>query len=265
MTARSRIPAAAPAWVRSVVAGPDRAARVVHRGADAVYLDVDGHCVGVLSAGAAAVPCAMATAVPQLPAELREQPTAWVGEGRVALGAVDVVVARTVDAGVPRLDAHRAAVTERRLREAVGEGVEHVCAELPPRALDLLSTGDPAAARPLLGRGSGLTPVGDDVLAGWLATTVATDPVAAGSPLAVEIAARARSATTLLSATLLDCARRGDVLPQFRTLLSDLADPRGTRVAASASALLRIGHTSGAGMVLGTLLALRHLASRSSR
>lgn len=264
MSARTRIPAAAPAWVRSVVAGPDRAARVVHRGADAVYLDVDGSCLGVLSAAATTVPCAVATTEPYLPAELREQAMAWVGEGRVALGSVDVVVARTVDAGVPTLDVAHAATAEARLRDAVGDGVAHVRAELPERALDLLAVGDPAAVAPLLGRGSGLTPVGDDVLAGWVATAVASDPHRAGSPVALEVATRARSATTLLSATLLDCARRGDVLPQFRTLLLDLADPHGDGVATSASALLRVGHTSGAGMVLGTLLALRHLASRSS-
>jgi len=74
----------------------------------------------------------------------------------------------------------------------------------------------------------------------------------------------ARSMTTLLSATLLDCAARGDVLPEYRRLLLDLAAPHGQGVDDSVDALLRVGHTSGAGLMLGTVLALRHLASRSS-
>jgi hypothetical protein len=264
MTARSRIPAAAPAWVRSEVAGPDRAARVVHRGADAVYLEVEGACLGVLSAAATAVPCAVRTSVPHLPPALLRPAVAWVGEGRVALGDVDVVVARTVDAAVPRLDGSQADVAERRLRTAVGDAVRPVRDELPGVALDRLAAGDPAAVAGLLGRGSGLTPVGDDVLAGWLATVVASSRRQAVTTVSVEVTRQAPAATTLLSATLLDCARRGDVIPQFRAVLLDLTDPRGNGVDDSVDALLRVGHTSGAGMVLGTLLALRHLASRST-
>ncbi len=70
--------------------------------------------------------------------------------------------------------------------------------------------------------------------------------------------------TTLLSATLLDCARRGDVVPEFRRLLVDLTGPDTAGLDDSLTALLRVGHTSGAGLALGTLLALRHLASRST-
>lgn len=263
MTARSRIPAAAPTWVRSVVAGPDRGARVVHRGADAVYLDVDGACLGVLSAAATAVPCAARTTEPQLPPSFLDQATACVGDGRVALGDVDVVVARTVDAAVPPLGGSRADDLRRRLSAPVGDRVQHVRDELPEAALEELAAGSPDAVPALLGRGSGLTPVGDDVLAGWLATVVASSGPHTPSPVSAEVARRAATATTLLSATLLDCARRGDVIPQFRAVLLDLTDPRG-HLDDSVGALLRVGHTSGAGMVLGTLLALRHLASRSS-
>lgn len=263
MSARSRIPAAAPAWARSVLAGPGRPAEVVHRGADAVYFDVAGACLGVLSGTATAVPCAVRTALPTLPTTLLEQTVARIGDGRVSLGNVDVVVARTVDAAVPALDGALVGTAEQRLTRAVGDRVQHVREELPAAALERLTAGDPGGVTALLGRGSGLTPVGDDVLAGWLATAVACRGPLAACPVADTVALRALAATTLLSATLLDCARRGDVVPQFRAVLLALAGSRQTRVDESVGALLRVGHTSGAGMVLGTLLALRHLRSRS--
>ena len=259
MTARSRIPAAAPAWVRSMVTGPDRAVRVVHRGADAVYLDSGGVCLGVLSARATAVPCGVRTTLPLLPEGLLDESVAWVGDGRVALGGTDVVVARTVDAAVPPLDGSRVMAAEQRLTAAVGDRVQHVRDELPRDALEGLAAGRGDAVPALLGRGSGLTPVGDDVLAGWLATVVASST--GGTAVADEVGRLASGSTTLLSSTLLACARRGDVIPQFRAVLLDLGASREGDVGGSVDALLRVGHTSGAGMVLGTLLALRHVAS----
>lgn len=267
MTSLSRIPAAAPARVRTAVAGPDRPARVVHRGSDALYLDVDGVSLGVLSARATAVPCGLRTSLPRLPQDLLEEPVARVGQGRVELGRTDVVVTRTVDVGVPRLDASRARVAGRRLGAVAHDRVQPVRDELPAEALEGLAAGCADVVPALLGRGSGLTPVGDDVLAGWLATVVAsstpTTPAVTDEVVA-EVGRLAAAGTTLLSATLLDCARHGDVIPQFRAVLLDLAGPADNDLDRSVAALLRVGHTSGAGMVLGTLIALRHLASRSS-
>ena len=261
MTAATRIPAAAPAWVRSLVDGPERAARVVHRGSDAVYLEVDGWCLGVLSNRATAVPCAARTGLVELPAALQTADRAVVGGGEVALHGTSVVLARTVDARVPSLSADRLAVAAQRLAESIGERLDPVRAELGAEALQALADGRAEAVRLLLGRGSGLTPVGDDVLAGWMATGVAAGAIAAGhAELASAVAQNAGASTTLLSATLLDCARRGDVIPQFRALLLALGD--GTGVDDAVGALLGVGHTSGAGMALGTLLALRHLAPR---
>ena len=263
MTPHSRIPAAAPAWVRALVAGPDRVARVVHRGPDAVYLDVAGSCLGVLSTAATAVPCAARTALPDLPGELLTAQSAQVGGGRIALDGADVVVVRTVDASVPQVAVGDMLSWGSRLDDAVGDRVDHVRAELPPEALDHLAAGRPEAVLALLGRGSGLTPVGDDVLAGWLATVVAASVPAAETPVGTSTRQHAPTTTTLLSATLLDCARRGDVIPQYRSLLLSLAHPGRGSVDDAVGDLLRVGHTSGAGLVLGTLLALRHLASRS--
>jgi Protein of unknown function (DUF2877) len=82
----------------------------------------------------------------------------------------------------------------------------------PARPADLLSppadalldalAGDDRAMRALLGRGAGLTPEGDDLLAGALAVAAA-----AGAPLALPPDVRER--TTALSATLLELAAAG--------------------------------------------------------
>jgi hypothetical protein len=267
MTARSRIPAAATAWVGSQVAGPVRRARVVHRGADALYLDLEGSCLGVLSAAASAVPCALQTGLDRLPAELLVPDTAVVGEGRVLVGDHEVVVGRTVHTAVPRLDAAIVGTAQARLEAAVGSQLDAVRAELPSEALAGLAEGRADAVPALLGRGSGLTPLGDDVLAGWVATHVAAGAAGDGGYVADVLEAvqeHAHAMTTLLSATLLDCAARGDVLPQYRRLLLDLVTSHGEGVGESVGTLVRVGHTSGAGLTLGTVLALRHLASRSS-
>lgn len=267
MTAPRLIPAAAPARVRAALAGGRRAAQVVHRGADAVYLEVDGRCLGVLSAAATAVPCALRTTLPTLPAGLREAERVHVGGGRVTAGHVGVHVGRTVDPGVPPVDPDAVPAVARRLDAAAErtggatERLRQVRAELPEDALSALAGGRAEAVAALLGRGSGLTPVGDDVLAGWLATARAAGE--RDGAVACSVAAQA-ARTTLLSATLLDCAFHGEVLPEHAALLRSLVDDRGHEADRRLAALLGVGHTSGAGLALGTRLALHHLQSRSS-
>ena len=107
----------------------------------------------------------------------------------------------------------------------------------------------------LLGRGPGLTPLGDDVLAGWLVTRAALgrpDPV-------LSAAVRHRLAvTTLLSATLLECALRGEALPELAAWLADPSAP-------TTDALLAVGATSGAGMLTGARLALTSMTTDTDR
>src|SRR5699024_512367 len=80
--------------------------------------------------------------------------------------------------------------------------LEPVHAELPAAALAALREADPAAVPALLGRGSGLTPTGDDVLAGWLVACRATGLHATDVRTAVCSLAPVR--TTTVSATLLE-------------------------------------------------------------
>ena len=117
---------------------------------------------------------------------------------------------------------------------------------------------DATILRSLVGNGGGLTPLGDDVLCGWLAVLVATDR------LTDDVATAVRSVldrTTLLSATLVECALHGEVLPEFAAYLAALGTPAEDD---AARALTRIGHTSGAGLWWGARHALTTLAMEAA-
>lgn len=249
MLTRTEVAAAATRWAGTLLDGPVREVRVVHAGADAIYLDAGGDCVGVLGRRAVAVPCGLQTTLAALPSIPYEGVAAAVGDGRIELGSLDVRIGRVVEASVPQVRPTPAAGAA--LRRSFGDRLRAVRSELPEVALEALCAGDPTAVPQLLGRGSGLTPVGDDVLCGWLATRRATGEDTGTVAHAAD--ALAGGATTLLSATLLRRAVAGDVIPAFRRLLLGLRSPAGDTAAAT---LLATGHTSGAGMLLGCTLAL---------
>jgi uncharacterized protein DUF2877 len=206
------IPASAPARVRErLLAAPDGDAALVHRGPDAVYVDVAGRCVGVVGARATAVPCALRTTLDRLPDVVR----ASVRGGVLHLDDQPVVIGRLVDVTVPRLP--------------------------------LAGTPGPVDVASLVGRGDGLTPYGDDVLCGWLAVTRAAG---IATPDVDEAVRSLSPTTTLLSATLLDCAMAGEAIPQFVAWLA------GTGTVEDVE---RIGHSSGRGLVEGARLALSGL------
>lgn len=235
---------------------------MVHVGRDATYVDLDGDCLGVLSRAATHVPCGIRTALPSLvglpgPGRARVGDQVSVGAGRIGFTGTDVTVGRLVDASVPTLDPALGATAGPTAALAAAMPWPVVTGELPVAALAGLREGDPAVVTDLLGRGGGLTPLGDDVLCGWIATAAA-----ASRPDRLAVTAQATRLaahrTTLLSATLVGCAARGDVLPQFRRLLLSLA-PAGDPTPALTD-LLAVGHTSGAGLAAGALLALGRAA-----
>jgi hypothetical protein len=239
------------------VAGPQRSARVVHAGPDAVYLDVEGHCTGLLSARATQVPCGIRTNLHVLP-EVVPGDLASVENGEITLSGLSVLVAGIVDTTVPVLDPVEAARWSPRLALLAEVPTRRARDLLPAGPLDALRRADPAAVPALLGLGPGLTPLGDDVLGGWLATAVSTrHPGLAGVRDAVAQAASER--TTTVSATLLACAARGEVVPEHRALIAGLVSGDATAVEESLRAVLRVGDTSGAGLALGTVLALQGL------
>jgi hypothetical protein len=113
-----------------------------------------------------------------------------------------------------------------------------------------------AAAR-LLGKGPGLTPSGDDVLAGFLVGAAAFGVDAA--PMRQAIAVQAPVCTTALSAALLWHAARGeciDELAAVATALTSRPRPGHDEAAVRAvSRLVSVGHTSGAALAQGLVIA----------
>ena len=154
-------------------------------------------------------------------------------------------IGRLVDVSVPSLTSTASSTTHQVLPPArVAELVGPVPVHLTP-----------ADVARMVGRGDGLTPLGDDVLCGWLAIHRA----AGVATPEIDAAVRTQAArTTLLSATLLDCALRGEVLPEFAAYVVALGtadEPdRAARLAA-------VGHTSGAGLLYGARLALSALVT----
>jgi hypothetical protein len=195
-------------------AAADRPLHIVHAGPDAVYVDLDGWCLGVVSTDATQVPCALRTRLDTLP-EVR---SAHVGSGVLHLDGTPLRVGRICSVAAPRIEA----------------GVV-------PRGFDVTA---------MVGAGDGLTPYGDDVLCGWLALHRAAG---VETP---DVDAEIRSLmsrTTLLSATLLDCAMRGEVLPEFAAYVATIGT---SREADAARTLAAVGGSSGAGLLEGARWAL---------
>lgn len=266
MTPPPELPVSAPARVRDRLrAAPDGALRVVHPGRHAVYLDLDGWCLGVVGSLAAAVPCALRLAAPDLGA--LSAGSAHVRGGVLHLDQTQLRVARIVDAGAPRLDLETAlgnSVSPAMTPAVAPAGAPAVAPVPPASVVEFVDAAwgpgplDPAAVARLVGRGDGLTPLGDDALCGWLALHRSVGE----STAAVDAAVRSLlPRTTLLSATLLDCALRGEVLPEFAAYLTALGTPEEP---ARAAGLAAIGHTSGAGLLHGAQRALAELDARTT-
>lgn len=96
----------------------------------------------------------------------------------------------------------------------------------------------------LAGLGPGLTPAGDDILAGIL--------LLAQDPAAVDLVARAPT-NDIARAFLVWAARGQSIEPVHRFLTSVAAGDRG-RAAAALAAVLRFGHSSGADLAFGLRL-----------
>lgn len=120
------------------------------------------------------------------------------------------------------------------------------------------------AARGLAGLGPGLTPSGDDTLGGFIGVLALTCSrpgveVEANKRMANAIAEAARPRTTLLSATLLAHAARGELAEQVGELLIALTilEEADAAVLQAADRVLAYGACSGGDTLLGLLLGLQ--------
>jgi hypothetical protein len=162
----------------------------------------------------------------------------------------------------PREEAHREFLAIR-ARPAASELLEGIAACETSRVS--------SAARRLAGLGHGLTPSGDDFLigvCGALGLATAALPDGAGGRQAVSrqdlvlaIASAAAGRTTLLSATWLGFAARGEFSTEVGDLLAALADTNGTGLERATSRLLAVGGLSGLDTAVGVLLGSRAVLS----
>ena len=116
----------------------------------------------------------------------------------------------------------------------------------PARSAPATRAAAKAASAYLVGRGPGLTPEGDDLVAG-VAAVLSHDR----SWVAALIGADLRVRTTALSATLLELAARGMGPEPLQALLA--GEP------GALDRLLRLGHSTGRAYALGAGLALTHV------
>ena len=201
---------------------------------------------------------------------LRARDPVWVRCGHVRVGQA-VIDARTAARWIPcgydadlRGLGERAAELEAAARDVAWAG-SWPLAEAVATALGSGRGSDiDDAVRQAAGRGPGLTPAGDDVLAGVLA--VLTSPVLAGGcePLTARLRAALAAAlptTTEISRALLRQASHGHVSRPVWELTSGLLS--GSSAAASARAradVLATGATSGGDTCAGLAAACRFLS-----
>jgi hypothetical protein len=112
----------------------------------------------------------------------------------------------------------------------------------------------PEAVAALAGRGPGLTPAGDDVLAGYAAWRHAD-----GAPVA--LAALGGDRCSPLGMAYLRCAERGELPVVASAVLEAVRAGAIDRAGARAGALSRWGATSGAAMLWGMAAAAAHGAT----
>ncbi len=272
------MPAAAPEPLRALLTGSRRPARLLGAGREAAYVVTDdGTVLALLSAEAVRLPFGLVLA-PGVGAPWRgldAGAACTVGAGHVELDVVPPSVSPSVSVSPSMSLSVSLSVTRwwraplpRRPQSpgALARGLATL-AELLPACDDAPDvTGRPGLDPRLLGDGPGLTPYGDDVLAGRLlalhaarrwhpATAGALPAPAAGLPHhVVALLHLAEHRTTAVSAACLRAAATGHGVPQVVALL-DAVGGNGD-VFRALSGLLRVGHTSGHGLAVGVLTGL---------
>jgi len=221
------------------------------------WIETGGTVLVVIGAGAVRLPNAVA--VPGAVGVWSPGEPVLVGGRRVVAGSVVVEAVRWWDPR-PALPATSAASIRRRLAGVTGAIPSCDDAGLGRALRRGKGAAIAAAVRRLLGRGPGLTPLGDDILCGALAGLALLGPAArsrrAGrrlAELAGAVDAGTAGCTTALSAALLRHARCGEVALAAVPLLQALAG-RGD-LETALPALLAVGHTSGTGLAQGIVLA----------
>ena len=257
-----RLSAAASSSLRPVLAGSPRPATWLGATPAALYLQLPGDpgVLALLAHDAVRLPCALL-----LPTTRAELPLTSLGPAAGTPVVGDGVLTWTGPAGPVVVRAVREwGPTRACPGTVVASALTALCAGLPPPAAlgvdaELVArlAGDPArAVARLLGRGPGLTPAGDDVLAGFLVGARAFGLDA--RRMRAVTAALAAGRTTALSAALLGHAARGECIDEVAAVVAALTGHGYPEPALGR--LLAVGHTSGAALGVGLAAAAREAA-----
>jgi hypothetical protein len=134
-----------------------------------------------------------------------------------------------------------------------------------PFPLAFLAREEREAVAGLLGLGPGLTPSGDDLLAGALTALAATAGHAHREALGRLVLDRASELTSPYSAALLAAAAAGETSALWHGILMRLIGPCECDTDSLLDAVDGIGHTSGWDMLAGAIIALQGYVARSNR
>lgn len=281
--ARTVRPVAVSTVLRPVLQGGDRdaesgAGSVLAVFPTALYVQVGGQVLAVVAADGLRLPIAAVLAEPSAArpfAAHRSGDQVTLHGGALQVGPVRYVPGRWWSAAPVRPGRPDAAAVRELGAALTASAPEHdpaVERTLAAAAVEIrsaLGSGDDeraaAAADAVLGLGPGLTPSGDDLLAGLLVTCHglrgAGDRLPGAEALGRHVARCARSRTPALSAALLRCAASGLAAPPVLDLVDAVAGRRA--LAPALRALLAVGHTSGHDTARGVQLAAQVLLDRS--
>lgn len=272
---RAHVTGAASTAVRPVLEASRRPARVLAAFPAGIYLEVrtelEPAVIAVVTGPATRLPNSvlLAGALPRV--TMGDE--AFVGDGSVDVGGLSLRARRWWDPS-PRLGEVDPATLPPPSALA-GRGTPGLDGN---DAVELLAAGCASgwllgavtAAERLVGLGPGLTPSGDDVLAGLL-VTLRHLGAATGTARAVDLAGwlgatvtfDARTRTTPISATLLHCAARGEACPEVLAVLRGLTgrQPLGPAL----RRLCGLGHTSGADLAQGIAIGLETVRALGGR
>lgn len=260
--ARAHVSGAASTAVRPVLHAQRRPARVLAVFPYGVYLEVrtdqEPSVIALITGRATRLPNSVLLAEPLPPVEVDDE--ASVGDRAIELGPLTLGIRRWWDPAPPLgpltvggLAASAALLTRPPDAGLAGNASVELLASSCARGWLF---GAVTAAEQLVGLGPGLTPSGDDVLAGLLVTlrhlgaaTGVERAVRLAGWLAATVTFDARTRTTPISATLLHCAARGQASPEVIDVLRALAGRQALRPALCR--LHALGHTSGSDLAQG--------------
>jgi hypothetical protein len=264
----SQLYAAGPPTVGALLQGEARPAAVLGAFPTALYLRVaSGEIIGLLTRDGVRLPLGLRLSTHSADDPLdRWTGPARVGSYQVQVGERSVRLSRVVSVRAPTgLEPNRRAV------ECASRTLGRL-AQIEPRPglLEVLLSdhrvlGPAAVVGLLLGAGPGLTPSGDDILAGLLVGASSFGVV--DDPLRAAVLDAAPGGTSDLSAALLRCAGRGESMPQVDALLwalSENAIAPSHLLDEALAKLGHVGHTSGMALAVGVVAAAQVAARAPS-